>query len=393
VEATVRNRPLLAGLGAIGFGNGFLLALSLYGLLAAFLHIFGTAPPPFWLAVVAGVLAGSGVIGSAALRQWGLAQAGYSPWASPAPTGIDVGAWDAAAAEIAGRAGLGDPPRVKFAAALAPNAFAVEPAQLEPAVIVTDGLAAGLSPTQQYAVLAHEIAHLEAGDLREVGFAEAIWQTVNELGDVKGRFLWGPKQILISLLPVIVLGLIGILLRPLIPENSRNAGLGEILLGLGIAILLLYWLLVLLGAAIGSWRGFLQLFVYCTFFGPLTLAEAALAWPTMFALARLFSRQRVYAADARAVELTHEPEALIGALEAVETVERSAAEEPLGQLRFGLFATPPASSWYRALVERVTGTHPPAARRIARIRERSAQERSRGEASGSEQADSLEQSG
>lgn len=84
----------------------------------------------------------------------------------------------------------------------------------------------------------------------------------------------------------------------------------------------LYWFWTLFKVALRSWRGLLQLFLFCTFFGWLSLVEAALAWPTSYAIARLLSRQRVYAADARAIELTGEPEALAGALEAVRWVER-----------------------------------------------------------------------
>jgi Zn-dependent protease with chaperone function len=392
MEAMMRSRLLMVGLGAIGFANGFFLAFGLYGLLAAVLHLIGATPPSLGLGILAGILAGTGVDGSAALRARNayLAELGTWPHAGP---GVDVAAWKTAASELAGRSELESAPTVRFAPGIAPNALVVAPRGLQPAIVVTEGLAAELSSAQQYAVLAHEVAHLEAGDLRATGFADAIWQIVGDLSEARGRLLWGPGRIFAALLPVIAIGLLGALLLPLAPESSASPQLGQVLLGLAIAIAGLYWILVLLGAVLASWQAFLQLFVYCTFFGPLNLIEAVLAWPTMLALSRLFSRTRVYAADARAVELTAEPEALIGALEAVEWVERSPAEAEFGRLRFSLFAAPPPPDRYLALIAWATGTHPSATRRIAKIREREAQERSRGQKSESGAVDSLEQSG
>jgi len=52
----------------------------------------------------------------------------------------------------------------------------------------------------------------------------------------------------------------------------------------------------------------------------LSLVEWALAPPTAFLLARLVSRARVHEADARAVELSGDPESLISALRKLEFV-------------------------------------------------------------------------
>lgn len=388
-----RSRLLLAGLGAIGVANGFFLAFGLYGLLAAVLHLLGVTPPPLWLGIVAGLLSGAAVTGAAVRRARFGAGPGLGRWRAD-PPGVDEAAWAQAAAEIAAKTELREAPRVGFMVGSAPNSLVVEPSGRDAQILLTEGLVEKLSPSQRQAVLAHEIAHLEAGDVRAACLADAICQTVDDLSEAKGRILWGPKEIALALLPVTAVGLVGGILVPLLPEGEGNeVHLGQLLVGLGLGILVLAWLVALVRTAIASWQGFLQLFVYLTFFGPLTLVEAALAWPTMFALARLFSRTRVYAADARALELTSDPDSLIGALEAVQWVERSPADRRLEGLRFGLFATPRAQSRYLALIERVTGTHPSAARRIARIRERAAQERWREAGSDSAPVDSLEQSG
>jgi heat shock protein HtpX len=110
-----------------------------------------------------------------------------------------------------------------------------------------------------------------------------------------------------------------------------------------------------------------QFALFVALLGTLTLVDALLAWPTIFALSRLLSRSRVFAADRRAIELTGDPAGLRDALEAVAPVEREIAEDHFARLRFSLFATPRARSGYRSWVERVTGTHPSAKRRIARL--------------------------
>lgn len=116
-----------------------------------------------------------------------------------------------------------------------------------------------------------------------------------------------------------------------------------------------------------SWIAMVQLALWLSLLGPLSLIEAVLAWPTVFALSRLLSRSRVFAADRRAVELTGDPGGLRAALEALAPIECEPSGTHFDRLRFSLFATPRARSRYRSWVERVTGTHPSAARRIRRL--------------------------
>lgn len=392
MEARRRSRLLLAGLGLVGFANGFFLVLSLYGLLAAFLHVFHGAAPPAWTAIVAGVLVGAGLLAIASLRERALSRGEFVPWSvGPAVAGAER-EWEDAVAAIASRAGVEPSPRLRFVEGAPPNAFATDHAGDPAAIMVTDGLQA-LPPEQIRAVLAHEVAHVEAADVRAVAFADMIQRTIDDLSEAKGLLLWGPKQILVSLGPFLTLLLAGAILMQLMrPAEGRHPGAGAILLGLAVVIASLYWFWTLFKVALRSWRGLLQLFLFCTFFSWLSLVEAALAWPTSYALARLLSRQRVYAADARASELIDDPEALARALEAIRWVERLDPERSYDRLRFSLFARPRPQSGYRAWVERVVGTHPSAALRIERIRERATQERSRRTGLGRSPAESLEQS-
>lgn len=222
MEAKRRSRLLLAGLGLVGFANGFFLALTLYGLLAALLHVFHDAAPPFWIAVVAGALAGAGVLAVAALRERALARGEFIPWSvGPAPAAAER-EWEEAVAGIASGTELELSPRLRFVAGEPPNAFATDHPGERAAIMVSDGLRA-LPPEQIRAVLAHEIAHVEAADVRAVAFADLLQETIDDLGEARGLLLWGPRRILASLGPFLALLLAGVILMPLMrPAEDRH---------------------------------------------------------------------------------------------------------------------------------------------------------------------------
>jgi Zn-dependent protease with chaperone function len=142
-------------------------------------------------------------------------------------------------------------------------------------------------------------------------------------------------------------------------------------------------------AALLSWRGLAQLFLYVSFFGPLTVVEWLLAPPTAFILSRLIARERVLDADRRAVQLTKEPGAALAALRRLEGVEYSAGEPFWLDLRFSLFVVPRAHTGYRAWRERAFGTHPSIAARLEAL----AQEASRPEPISDSTGDPLDNRG
>jgi Zn-dependent protease with chaperone function len=129
-------------------------------------------------------------------------------------------------------------------------------------------------------------------------------------------------------------------------------------------------------AAKQSWRGLAQLFLFVSFFGPLSLIEAALAPPSAFLLSRLVSRARVHEADERAVRLTRGPDALASALSRLANTERMSSSPWLGRRRFSLFVAVGVEDGYWTWLARYwtwfarqRATQPSIPSRIEKIRE------------------------
>lgn len=365
---------VLSGLVLIAFANGFFLTLSLYGLLAALLHVFHSDAPGFGFALGAAVLAGCALLAVAWWRERTLRLELAEEWSwapSLKPEDSPLARWLADSTDLDSPL---PPPTLRLVEGEA-NAFAVGSSRERAAIVITTDLLA-LPYDEQIAVLAHEVAHIRTQDLRAIGLADALASTVDDLADAKGRFFWGPRRIFLEMLPFSVALIAGLLLTSVLPETTASPG--SLLVGLIFAVLIFGYLYALWVSVIVSWRGLLQLFIYCTFLGPLTLLEALLAPPTAVALSRLLSRHRVYEADGSAAELTGNPEALAGALQGLAQVENSPSEAWFGGLRFSLFVTPRARSGWRAWLERVFATHPSVSRRLRALAE--TQERSRSEA-------------
>jgi Zn-dependent protease with chaperone function len=160
----------------------------------------------------------------------------------------------------------------------------------------------------------------------------------------------------------IVVSIVGLVLVLAMEHSAGNTGLNLLLVVLFVA-----WLAALWDAAKRSWRGLVQLFIFTSFLGPLSLAEWLLAPPTAFFLSRLVSRARIHEADARSVELTKDRAALLSALGKLEFVERAEPREELVGRRFSLFVCSRPQSGYRALLAHLYATHPSIASRIETI--------------------------
>jgi Zn-dependent protease with chaperone function len=370
VSGRWRERGLLTVIGAVGASNGFFLGLTLATLLALFLRIAETAPPPADAGPIGGAVAALAVVAVAAMRPLSLVDREAPPWdLEPPPTALEA-RWETLVGELAATAGLAPAPRLRFVGGEIPNAFAVGDRD-GASIVVTTAALERLAPRELLAVLAHEVARIEAGDLRAVAFADSVQATVASLAELKGRYLWGPRLILRHGLPAVACMGAAALFVLLATRPALNGVMGS--LGFVVALVVyigwqdLGWADPIKRFAKRSWMAIFQFAIWMSLFGLMTLVEAILAWPTVLVLSRLLSRSRVFAADRRAVELTGDPGGLRDALEALAPVERRIAELHFGGLRFSLFATPRPPSAYRAWVERVTGTHPPTARRIERL--------------------------
>jgi len=102
---------------------------------------------------------------------------------------------------------------------------------------------------------------------------------------------------------------------------------------------------------------------------PLLVIAAALAPLASRLVAFAISRQREYLADATAVSLTRNPEALAGALETIATDRRPTVRGTQGTAHL-FFARPAASAAEdrEGFLADLFATHPPIAARIARLR-------------------------
>lgn len=195
-------------------------------------------------------------------------------------------------AALAARAGLTAAPRLFYVPSSVVNAFSVGGTG-DAAIAVSDGLLRTLTPRELTAVLAHEVAHIVAGDLRIMALADLISRLTAWLS-------YGGLFLLVLNLP-----------------------------------------LLLMGAAIVPWSVILMLV-----FAP-TLA-------TLLQLA--LSRAREYEADRRAAALTGDPLGLALALDQLERAERGPWEALFlpgrGHLEPSLLRThPPTRERIRRLLE------------------------------------------
>lgn len=353
---------LLGGLALVAIANGVLLGLSLYGLLAAAVRLIHGQLPPLGYAWLFGIVAGVALLVMALQRERSLREDEYGLWTSPAEESSNaplVGRFQA----LIDASTLTRAPALWSVESPEPNAFAVGRSRNDASIVVTSALFERLEPAEQDAVLAHEVASVEAEGLKAVGLADALVDSIAELTRVKGRFLWGPREIVADMLPFL-----GVCFGITVFASVQPRGEGDVVATLLIAALSLGLLIALVRTALMSWRGVAQLFLLITFFGPLSLVEMVLTPPTAAFLSRLVSRSRIKEADRRGVELTGNPAALVSALEKLADVERSPTDDLLGY-RFSLFVFSRPQTGYQAWLARIYATHPSISSRIEAIRE------------------------
>jgi len=366
VTAVRHRHYLLALLCLLAFGNGLLLGLSLYSLLAVALKAIGASRPSIAYALLVGTAAGVVVLVLALRRAEAFRDRTDSRWAACGMLDSTDRGPGRRLTALTAASSLDAIPRLSILRMADPNAFAIGRSRDDASVVVTTGLLALLGDAELDAVLAHELAHIEAEDVQAVGLADAVADSVEELGRLKGKLIWGPRAIVREVFPVVMTLLVGwaaILAIPKpSPESSDGTDLGLILLLLVVGLIALA---AVAGVAIRSLRGLFQLFVFIILFGPIAVAEALTAPPCALALSKLISRTREYAADRRSAEITGNPGALISAFEKLATHRSAAAPDGL---RFSLFVGPPEAEGFRGWVMRLYATHPPISSRIAALR-------------------------
>lgn len=192
------------------------------------------------------------------------------------------------------------------------NAFATGRDPRHAAVAVTRGLRATLTRDELAAVMAHEMAHVRHLDVRFAMLLATMVGLIVMASDAAWRMMrFAPRA-----------------------RSSKDGG-GAAMVIFMVAILL-------------------------------AVVAAPLAMLIQFA----FSRQREYLADAGAVELTRNPEALISALEKLQNCDRPLTTGPANRAIAHLFIVSPLEKQMKAHQEwnSAFSTHPPMHKRIERLR-------------------------
>lgn len=357
-----RSNLLLGGLALVAVANGLFLGLTLYGLLAALLGIVHGRAPGIGYAWIVGAASALLLLIASLRRERRLREGDYLYWA---PIGDDEDGHPLVTRlnELTAASTLDSSPTLAWIDSPEQNAFAVARSRDEASIILTAGLIESLPAEEMRAILAQQLAHVEAEDVRAAGLADAIANSIASLSRTKGRFLWGPGAIVRDLRPFIVVTVIAFVTVSILPRSGgNNAWLTLLLSAVALYMLYAYW-----QAAKRSWRGLAQLMLYVTFFGPMTLVEAVLAPPTAILLSRLVSRARVHEADRRAVELTGDPEGLEMALRRLGRLEAWTEGSWLGERRYSLFVAADVDYSRWAWLRRQRSTHPSIASRLEQI--------------------------
>lgn len=205
-------------------------------------------------------------------------------------------------------------PSLRIIETSAMNAYASGLSEKRAAVTVTRGLMESLDDAELEAVLAHELTHIRNKDVRLLVIAVIFVGIISFVGELMTRGL-----------------LRGSLARAGGSRRGKSGNAGVIIL--------------------------------------IALAIVALSWVLAIAIRFAMSRRREFMADAGAVELTRNPDAMIGALNKISG--RSAVEDAPREVRqmflddqstsfFGAFAThPPIEKRIEALVRYAGGTDVP----------------------------------
>jgi len=159
-------------------------------------------------------------------------------------------------------------PRLRIVEDTAPNAYATGLNQKQYTITVTRGLLQRLGDPEIEAVLAHELTHIRNGDVRLLVIAVVMAGVISFVGELTFRFVF----------------------------NSRSSG------GSG-------WR----SSSSGDRKGGGAIIAIL-----IALAIIALAWILSIVIRFSLSRSREYLADAGAVELTKNPDAMILALRKIE---------------------------------------------------------------------------
>jgi heat shock protein HtpX len=180
-------------LALVAVANGLLLGLTLYGLFAAALKVVHDKVPPVGYAWLAGAFAGAALLAKSLLQERRLRSSDRSDW-TPFPTAPHEHPLVDRFAALVAASSLSHSPQLRWADSAERNAFAVGRSRDQAAIVLTAGLIEYLSIDELNAVLAQQLAHVETEDVKAVGLADSVADSVADLSRVKGVSSGGRKR-------------------------------------------------------------------------------------------------------------------------------------------------------------------------------------------------------
>ena len=196
----------------------------------------------------------------------------------------------------------------------APNAFATGRDPKHAVVAATSGLLELMNDTELEGVMAHEMSHVKNYDIRVTTIVFGLVSAIGIIADMAVRMAFYSNMF-------------GGNRNSRDDNNNSSNGLGAVLILVGIAGMIIAWII-----------------------GPLVTAAV--------------SRQREYLADASGAELTRYPEGLASALEKLGTYGRPLRRHSSTMAH--MYISDPMKK--AGFTERLFSSHPPLADRIARLR-------------------------
>jgi Zn-dependent protease with chaperone function len=313
------------------------LTVASYAAAGALLHVLanvywsGAAGAPWQVAGIVAGIVGACILGVSALRLWQFNEGGHVVAELLGACALDPGACTATerrllnvVEEMAIASGLAVPPVYVMRREDAVNALVAGYSPNEAVMVVTRGAVERLSRDELQGVMGHEFSHILNGDMALNLRAAALLSGLTWIGEQGERMAFQAAGIRSEKddAPILARG----------GAHSSRTGTGNPIA-------------VLVGAAL-AFTGF-----------PGTLAASALR--------AALSREREFLADAASVQFTRNAEAIAGALDSILALSAHTAVLAAGAERLAhMFFAPAVGHWY------TFPTHPPIARRIARVHPR-----------------------
>lgn len=151
------------------------------------------AIPPVGYAWLAGAFAAAALPALSLRRGRALREGEYTIW-RPFPSDASDHPILPRLQALVAASSLGRAPALGWVESSERNAFAIGRSRDEASIVLTSGLIEQLQPSEMDAVLAQQLAHVELEDLKAVGLADAVADSVSDLARARGGFFGDPER-------------------------------------------------------------------------------------------------------------------------------------------------------------------------------------------------------